>query len=100
MEWTLAGASFQKVPETGVSFADVAGADQPNWKLGICLRKPSQKRLFIVFLDELDVVGRQRGAGLGGGAIVLAATKRPDVLDSALLKPVRFDRQLLELIDH
>ena len=72
----------------------------------------------IVFIDELDAVGRQRGAGLGGGndereqtlnqllvemdgfevasgVIVIAATNRPDVLDPALLRPGRFDRQIV-----
>ncbi len=72
----------------------------------------------IIFIDEIDAVGRQRGAGLGGGhdereqtlnqllvemdgfsanegVIVIAATNRPDVLDKALLRPGRFDRQIV-----
>ena len=72
----------------------------------------------IVFIDEIDAVGRQRGAGLGGGhdereqtlnqllvemdgfgvnegVIVIAATNRPDILDPALLRPGRFDRQIM-----
>jgi cell division protease FtsH len=84
------------------------------------LEKAKSKAPCIVFIDEIDAVGsqgRQRGAGLGGGnnereqtinklltemdgfsgnsgVIVLAATNRPDVLDSALLRPGRFDRQV------
>ncbi|KAK8596346.1 hypothetical protein V6N13_000987 [Hibiscus sabdariffa] len=79
--------------------------------------KAKSKAPFIVFIDEIDAVGRQRGAGLGGGndereqtinqlltemdgfsgnssVIVLAATNRPDVLDAALLRAGRFDRQV------
>ena len=79
--------------------------------------KAKAKAPCIVFIDEIDAVGRQRGAGMGGGndereqtinqlltemdgfsgnsgVIVLAATNRPDVLDSALLRPGRFDRQV------
>ena len=81
--------------------------------------RPGQKHApGIVFIDEIDAVGRQRGAGLGGGndereqtlnqllvemdgfegnsgVIVIAATNRPDVLDPALLRPGRFDRQVV-----
>ena len=79
--------------------------------------KAKAKAPCIIFIDEIDAVGRQRGSGMGGGndereqtinqlltemdgfegntgVIVLAATNRPDVLDSALLRPGRFDRQV------
>lgn len=80
--------------------------------------KKQRKAPCIIFIDEIDAVGRQRGAGLGGGhdereqtlnqllvemdgfsanegVIVLAATNRPDILDKALLRPGRFDRQIV-----
>ena len=83
-----------------------------------CSTRPSATRPCIVFVDEIDAVGRQRGAGLGGShdereqtlnqilvemdgfdtntnVIVIAATNRPDVLDPALLRPGRFDRQVI-----
>lgn len=186
MDFGRSKSKFQEVPETGVSFADVAGADQAKLELqevvdflknpdkytalgakipkGCLLvgppgtgktllaravageagvpffscaasefvelfvgvgasrvrdlfEKAKSKAPCIVFIDEIDAVGRQRGAGLGGGndereqtinqlltemdgfsgnsgVIVLAATNRPDVLDSALLRPGRFDRQV------
>jgi cell division protease FtsH len=82
-----------------------------------CLSKAARARPCLIFIDEIDAVGRQRGAGLGGGndereqtlnsllvemdgfdtqegVIIIAATNRPDVLDSALLRPGRFDRQV------
>uniref|UniRef100_A0A1J3I4V1 ATP-dependent zinc metalloprotease FTSH 1, chloroplastic n=1 Tax=Noccaea caerulescens TaxID=107243 RepID=A0A1J3I4V1_NOCCA len=186
MDFGRSKSKFQEVPETGVSFADVAGADQAKLELqevvdflknpdkytalgakipkGCLLvgppgtgktllaravageagvpffscaasefvelfvgvgasrvrdlfEKAKSKAPCIVFIDEIDAVGRQRGAGMGGGndereqtinqlltemdgfsgnsgVIVLAATNRPDVLDSALLRPGRFDRQV------
>ncbi|ONK64140.1 uncharacterized protein A4U43_C07F22500 [Asparagus officinalis] len=186
MDFGRSKSKFQEVPETGVTFADVAGADQAKLELqevvdflknpdkytalgakipkGCLLvgppgtgktllaravageagvpffscaasefvelfvgvgasrvrdlfEKAKSKAPCIVFIDEIDAVGRQRGAGLGGGndereqtinqlltemdgfsgnsgVIVLAATNRPDVLDAALLRPGRFDRQV------
>eukprot|EP00850_Spirogloea_muscicola_P015813 SM000124S25945 [mRNA] locus=s124:210836:214451:- [translate_table: standard] len=186
MDFGRSKSKFQETPETGVTFGDVAGADQAKLELqevvdflknpdkytqlgakipkGCLLvgppgtgktllaravageagvpffscaasefvelfvgvgasrvrdlfEKAKSKAPCIVFIDEIDAVGRQRGAGMGGGndereqtinqlltemdgfqgnsgVIVLAATNRPDVLDSALLRPGRFDRQV------
>ncbi|CAL9129360.1 unnamed protein product [Musa textilis] len=186
MDFGRSKSKFQEVPETGVTFADVAGADQAKLELqevvdflknpdkytalgakipkgcllvgppgtgktllaravageaGVSFfscaasefvelfvgvgasrvrdlfEKAKAKAPCIVFIDEIDAVGRQRGAGRGGGndereqtinqlltemdgfsgdsgVIVLAASNRPDVLDSALLRPGRFDRQV------
>ncbi|GAX84001.1 hypothetical protein CEUSTIGMA_g11426.t1 [Chlamydomonas eustigma] len=186
MDFGRSKSKFQEVPETGVTFADVAGCDGAKLELqevvdflknpdkytalgakipkGCLLvgppgtgktllakavageagtpffscaasefvelfvgvgasrvrdlfEKAKSKAPCIVFIDEIDAVGRQRGAGMGGGndereqtinqlltemdgfegntgVIVLAATNRPDVLDSALLRPGRFDRQV------
>lgn len=186
MDFGRSKSKFQEIPETGVTFAEVAGCDQAKLELqelvdflknpdkytklgakipkGALLvgppgtgktllakavageagtpffscaasefvelfvgvgasrvrdlfEKAKAKAPCIIFIDEIDAVGRQRGAGMGGGndereqtinqlltemdgfegntgIIVLAATNRPDVLDSALLRPGRFDRQV------
>merc|ERR1719261_1314303 len=175
MDFGKSKSKFQEVPETGVTFADVAGVEGAKLELqevvdflknpeGCLLvgppgtgktliakavageagvpffscaasefvelfvgvgasrvrdlfEKAKSKAPCIVFIDEIDAVGRQRGSGMGGGndereqtinqlltemdgfegntgVIVLAATNRPDVLDQALLRPGRFDRQV------
>lgn len=111
--------------EAGVPFFNISGSDFVEMFVGVGASRvrdmfDTAKRHApcIVFIDEIDAVGRQRGAGLGGGhdereqtlnqllvemdgfeantgIIVLAATNRPDVLDPALLRPGRFDRQVV-----
>ena len=116
--------------EAGAPFFSISGSDFVEMFVGVgasrvrdIFRKAKRHSPAILFIDELDAVGRQRGAGLGGGhdereqtlnqilvemdgfepnenAIVIAATNRPDVLDPALLRPGRFDRQvIMELPD-
>lgn len=116
--------------EAKVPFFSISGSDFVEMFVGVgasrvrdLFRKVKKHSPAILFVDELDAVGRQRGAGLGGGhdereqtlnqilvemdgfeqhenAIVIAATNRPDVLDPALLRPGRFDRQVvMELPD-
>jgi cell division protease FtsH len=111
--------------EAEVPFFSVSGSDFVEMFVGVgasrvrdMFDQAKKNAPCIVFIDEIDAVGRQRGAGLGGGhdereqtlnqllsemdgfdpnsgVIVLAATNRPDILDSALLRPGRFDRQVV-----
>ena len=111
--------------EAGVPFFIISGSDFVEMFVGVgasrvrdLFDETKKKAPCIIFIDEIDAVGRQRGAGLGGGhdereqtlnqllvemdgfaanegVIVLAATNRPDVLDKALLRPGRFDRQIV-----
>ena len=111
--------------EAGVQFLSISGADFVEMFVGVgasrvrdLFEQAKKVAPAIVFIDEIDAVGRQRGAGLGGGhdereqtlnallvemdgfeqntgVIIIAATNRPDVLDPALLRPGRFDRQIV-----
>lgn len=111
--------------EAGVPFFSISGADFVEMFVGVgasrvrdLFDQAKKNAPCIVFIDELDAVGRHRGAGLGGGhdereqtlnqllvemdgfeqnmsVIIMAATNRPDVLDPALLRPGRFDRQIV-----
>ena len=111
--------------EAGVPFFIISGSDFVEMFVGVgasrvrdLFEEAKRNSPCIIFIDEIDAVGRQRGAGLGGGhdereqtlnqllvemdgfaanegVIVLAATNRPDVLDKALLRPGRFDRQIV-----
>lgn len=110
--------------ESGVPFYSISGSDFVEMYVGVgasrvrdLFETAKKTAPCIVFIDEIDAVGRQRGAGLGGshdereqtlnqllvemdgfgvndGVIVMAATNRPDILDNALLRPGRFDRQI------
>lgn len=111
--------------EAGVPFFSISGSEFVEMFVGVgasrvrdLFKKAKETAPCIVFIDEIDAVGRQRGAGIGGGndereqtlnqlltemdgfegntgIIIIAATNRPDVLDSALLRPGRFDRQVI-----
>jgi cell division protease FtsH len=110
--------------EAGVPFFSISGSEFVEMFVGVgasrvrdLFKKAKENAPCIVFIDEIDAVGRQRGTGIGGGndereqtlnqlltemdgfegntgIIIIAATNRPDVLDSALLRPGRFDRQV------
>ena len=110
--------------EAGVPFFSISGSEFVEMFVGVgasrvrdLFKKAKDNAPCIIFIDEIDAVGRQRGAGIGGGndereqtlnqlltemdgfegntgIIIIAATNRPDVLDSALLRPGRFDRQV------
>jgi len=110
--------------EAGVPFFSISGSEFVEMFVGVgasrvrdLFKKAKENAPCIIFIDEIDAVGRQRGAGIGGGndereqtlnqlltemdgfegntgTIIIAATNRPDVLDSALLRPGRFDRQI------
>ena len=111
--------------EAGVPFFSISGSEFVEMFVGVgasrvrdLFKKAKENAPCIIFIDEIDAVGRQRGAGIGGGndereqtlnqlltemdgfegnsgIIVIAATNRPDVLDKALMRPGRFDRQVM-----
>src|SRR5690554_6617878 len=111
--------------EAGVPFFSIAGSDFVEMFVGVgasrvrdLFEQGKKNAPCIIFIDEIDAVGRQRGSGVGGGhdereqtlnqllvemdgfeategVILIAATNRPDVLDPALLRPGRFDRQIV-----
>ncbi len=111
--------------EAGVPFFSISGSEFVEMFVGVgasrvrdLFKKAKENAPCLVFIDEIDAVGRQRGAGIGGGndereqtlnqlltemdgfegntgIIIIAATNRPDVLDSALMRPGRFDRQVM-----
>ena len=111
--------------EAGVPFFSISGSEFVEMFVGVgasrvrdLFKKAKENAPCLIFIDEIDAVGRQRGAGIGGGndereqtlnqlltemdgfegnsgIIVIAATNRPDVLDKALMRPGRFDRQVI-----
>jgi len=91
--------------EANVPFFTISGSDFVEMFVGVgasrvrdMFEQAKKNAPCIIFIDEIDAVGRHRGAGLGGGnegVILIAATNRPDVLDPALLRPGRFDRQVV-----
>ena len=115
---------YKRQGEAGVPFFSISGSEFVEMFVGVgasrvrdLFEQAKKNAPCIVFIDEIDAVGRQRGAGMGGGndereqtlnqlltemdgfegnsgIIIVAATNRPDVLDSALMRPGRFDRQV------
>ena len=111
--------------EAGVPFFSISGSDFVEMFVGVgasrvrdLFEQAKKSSPAIIFIDEIDAVGRKRGAGLGGGhdereqtlnqllvemdgfgvnqgIIIMAATNRPDILDPALLRPGRFDREVV-----
>lgn len=111
--------------EAGVPFFSISGSDFVEMYVGVgasrvrdMFNQAKRNKPCIIFIDEIDAVGRRRGAGMGGGhdereqtlnqllvemdgfgdndgVIIIAATNRPDILDNALLRPGRFDRQVV-----
>ena len=111
--------------EAGVPFFSISGSEFVEMFVGVgasrvrdLFNQGKRNAPCIIFIDEIDAVGRQRGAGMGGGhdereqtlnqilvemdgfdtntsVIVIAATNRPDILDEALLRPGRFDRRIM-----
>ncbi len=111
--------------EAGVPFFSISGSEFVEMFVGVgasrvrdLFKKAKENAPCLIFIDEIDAVGRQRGAGIGGGndereqtlnqlltemdgfegntgIIIIAATNRPDILDTALLRPGRFDRQVI-----
>ncbi len=111
--------------EAGVPFFSLSGSEFVEMFVGVgasrvrdLFKRAKENNPCLIFIDEIDAVGRQRGAGIGGGndereqtlnqlltemdgfegnngIIIIAATNRPDVLDSALMRPGRFDRQVM-----
>jgi len=111
--------------EAGVPFCSLSGSEFVEMFVGVgasrvrdLFKRAKENSPCLIFIDEIDAVGRQRGAGIGGGndereqtlnqlltemdgfegnsgIIIIAATNRPDVLDSALMRPGRFDRQVM-----
>ncbi len=118
MSFGKSRARLLSMQQKKITFKDVAGVDEAKEELKEIFEQGKKNAPCIIFIDEIDAVGRHRGAGLGGGhdereqtlnqllvemdgfesndgVILVAATNRPDVLDPALLRPGRFDRRVV-----